>query len=196
SSELREYLKQRLPDYMTPAAFVTLDALPLTANGKLDRRALPAPDVARPELEQGYIAPRNAREKTLAEIWARALGLERGGIHDNFFELGGDSILSIQIIARANHAGLRLTPKQVFQCQTIAELAAAAETALPIEAEQGLVTGPAPLTPIQSWFFEQRLPDQNHWNQALLFETRLELAPALLEQAVRCLLDHHDALRL
>jgi non-ribosomal peptide synthase protein (TIGR01720 family) len=195
-SELREYLKQRLPEYMTPAAFVTLDALPLTENGKLDRRALPAPDAARPELEEAYAAPRNAREETLAEIWAGALGLERVGIHDNFFELGGDSILSIQIIARANQAGLRLTPKQIFQCQTIAELSAAAETAPAIEAEQGLVTGPAPLTPIQRWFFEQRLPNREHWNQALMFETRQALNPSLLEQAVQRLLEHHDALRL
>jgi fengycin family lipopeptide synthetase B len=195
-SELREFLKQKLPEYMTPAAFVMLDALPLTENGKLDRRALPAPEAARPDLEEAYVAPRNPREETLAEIWARVLGLERVGIHDNFFELGGDSILSIQIIARANQAGLRLTPKQVFQCQTVAELAAVAETAPAIEAEQGLITGPAPLTPIQRWFFEQRLPDRDHWNQALLFETRRALNPALLEQAVGYLLDHHDALRL
>ncbi|MGE0127963.1 MAG: amino acid adenylation domain-containing protein [Blastocatellales bacterium] len=195
-SELREFLKQKLPEYMTPAAFVMLDALPLTENGKLDRRALPAPDAARPELEEAYAAPRNVREETLAKIWAGVLGLERIGIHDNFFELGGDSILSIQIIARANQAGLRLTPKQVFQCQTIAELAAAAVAAPAIEAEQGLVTGSAPLTPIQRWFFEQRLPDRDHWNQALLFETRQALNPALMEQAVARLIEHHDALRL
>ncbi len=195
-SELREFLKQKLPEYMTPAAFVTLDALPLTENGKLDRRALPAPDAARPELEEAFVAPRNAREQTLAEIWARTLGLERVGVHDNFFELGGDSILSIQIIARANQAGLRLTPKQVFQCQTIAELAAAAVAAPAIEAEQGLITGPAPLTPIQRWFFEQRLPDRDHWNQALMFETRQALNPALMKQAVERLIEHHDALRL
>ncbi len=195
-SELREFLRQKLPEYMTPAAFVTLDALPLTENGKLDRRALPAPDVTRPELEEIYAAPSNAREEMLAEIWAKVLGLERVGIHDNFFELGGDSILSIQIIARANQAGFRLSPKQVFQCQTVAELAAAAETVPSIEAEQGLVTGPAPLTPIQRWFFEHRLPEHDHWNQALLFETRQALSPALLEQAVQRLIEHHDALRL
>jgi fengycin family lipopeptide synthetase B len=195
-SELREFLKEKLPEYMTPAAFVMLDALPMTENGKMDRRALPAPDAARPDLEEAYVAPRNAREERLAEIWARVLGLERVGIHDNFFELGGDSILSIQIIARANQAGLRLTPKQVFQCQTVAELAGVVETAPAPEAEQGLVTGPAPLTPIQRWFFEQRLPEQDHWNQALLFETRHGLNPALLEEAVSYLLEHHDALRL
>jgi amino acid adenylation domain-containing protein/non-ribosomal peptide synthase protein (TIGR01720 family) len=195
-SELREFLKQKLPEYMTPAAFVMLDSLPLTENGKLDRRALPAPDAARPDLEEVYAAPNNAREEVLAEIWARVLGLERVGIHDNFFELGGDSILSIQIIARANQAGFRLTPKQVFQCQTVAELAAAAETVPASSAEQGLVTGSAPLTPIQRWFFEHRLPEPDHWNQALLFETRQALSPALLEQAVQRLIEHHDALRL
>ncbi|MBO0797965.1 MAG: non-ribosomal peptide synthetase, partial [Blastocatellia bacterium] len=194
-SDLREFLKQKLPEYMVPAAFVMLDALPLTENGKLDRRVLPAPDAARPDLEEAYVAPRDPREEMLAEIWARVLGLQRVGIHDNFFELGGDSILSIQIIARANQRGLQLTPKQVFQYQTVAELAAVAETATAIEAEQGMVTGPAPLTPIQHWFFEQSLPDRDHWNQALLFETRA-LNTALLEQAVRYLLYHHDALRL
>jgi amino acid adenylation domain-containing protein/non-ribosomal peptide synthase protein (TIGR01720 family) len=195
-SELRDFLKVKLPDYMVPAAYVMLDALPLTENGKLDRCALPAPDATRPNLEETYAAPRDAVEEVLAEIWAKVLGLERVGIHDNFFELGGDSILSIQIIAKANQSGLRLTPKQVFQYQTIAELAAVTDTAPAIHAEQGLVTGTVPLTPIQHWFFEQRLPNPHHWNQALLLEVRRALDPHLLEQAVEHLLVHHDALRL
>jgi len=93
----------------------------------------------------------------LAEIWAEVLRVEQVG-HDNFFELGGDSILSIQIVAKANKAGLQLTPKQLFAHQTIAELAAMAGTIRTIQAEQGLVTGTLPLTPIQQWFFEQNHP--------------------------------------
>ncbi|HEX6289408.1 MAG TPA: amino acid adenylation domain-containing protein, partial [Herpetosiphonaceae bacterium] len=128
SSELRAYLKDRLPDYMLPASFVLLDALPLTPNGKLDRHGLPAPEAARPELEALFVAPRTPEEHTLADIWTMILRLDQVGIHDNFFELGGDSIRSIQIIAKANQAGLRLTPQDLFQHQTIAELAAVATT--------------------------------------------------------------------
>jgi amino acid adenylation domain-containing protein/non-ribosomal peptide synthase protein (TIGR01720 family) len=195
-SELRDFLKVKLPEYMVPAAFVLLDALPLTENGKLDRRALPAPEMTRPELGEDYVAPRNETEAVLAQVWASVLGLERVGVRDNFFELGGDSILSIQIIARANQAGLRLTPKQIFQYQTIAELAAVAEAAPAIQAEQALITGALPLVPIQHWFFEQKLPDPHYWNQAILLEVKQALDAALLERAVEQLLVHHDALRL
>lgn len=195
-NELRDSLKTNLADYMVPAAFVQLKALPLTPNGKLDRRALPAPESVQSERQTPFIAPDTEAEKTLAEIWAKTLGIEKIGVQDNFFELGGDSILSIQIVARANQAGLTLTPKQVFENQTIAELAIVATTRQAIQAEQGIVVGSVPLTPIQHWFFDQYLPEPHHWNQSILLEVRqpLELEP--LEQAVQRLLDHHDALRL
>ena len=195
SSDLCDFLKGKLPDYMVPAAFVVLDALPLTPHGKVDRLALPTPDQARPELRESFAAPRTPVEKTLAEIWAEVLRLERVGVHDNFFQLGGDSILSIQIIARANQAGLRLTPKQLFQHQTVTELATAGTTPK-VQVEQGPVTGAVPLTPIQRWFFEQHLPDPHHYNQAVLLEVRQALDPALVERALQQLLLHHDALRL
>ncbi|HEY0735729.1 MAG TPA: amino acid adenylation domain-containing protein, partial [Herpetosiphonaceae bacterium] len=196
SSELRSFLLNRLPEYMVPAAFVFLEALPLTAHGKVDRKALPAPDTARPDLAETFAAPQTATEIQLAAIWASVLRREQVGIHDNFFALGGDSILSIQIIARANQAGLRLTPRQLFQHQTVASLAAVAGTASEQTAEQGLVTGPVPLTPIQHYFFAQDLPDPHHYNQAMLFEVRSPLDAGLLEQAVQHVLAHHDALRL
>ncbi len=196
SAELRAFLKGRLPEYMVPAAFVVLDALPLTPNGKVDRRALPVPDGARPELSANYAAARTPEEETLAGIWAQVLGLKQVGVHDNFFELGGDSILSIQVIARANQAGLRLTPRQLFQAPTVAGLAALAGTARPIQAQQGAVEGPAPLTPIQRWFFEQEQPDPQHWNQAMLLEVRMGMERPLLEATLGRLLTHHDALRL
>jgi non-ribosomal peptide synthase protein (TIGR01720 family) len=122
--------------------------------------------------------------------------MKRVGVRDNFFELGGDSILSIQVVGRANQQGLRLTPKQLFQYPTIAELAAAADKASAIQAEQGLVTGQAPLTPIQHWFFEHQLPEPNHFNHAIMLEVRQALDASLLERAVQQLLAHHDALRL
>ncbi|MEG4144515.1 amino acid adenylation domain-containing protein [Microcoleus sp. Pol12B5] len=195
-SNLRAYLQEKLPEYMVPAAFVRLESLPLTPNGKVDRKALPAPDRDRPKLEEAFAAPSTAIEKILAEIWAQVLGLEQVGIDDNFFELGGDSILSIQVISKANQAGLRLTPKQLFQHQTIAQLAAIADTAGTQQSEQGLIIGEVPLTPIQHWFFEQNLSDPHHWNQAVLFELRQTLEPVLIESVLQELLKHHDALRL
>jgi amino acid adenylation domain-containing protein/non-ribosomal peptide synthase protein (TIGR01720 family) len=195
-ADLRNFLKERLPEYMIPSAFVRLLALPLTPNGKVDRQALPVADIVRPELEGIFVAPRTPIEATIAGIWTSVLGLEQVGIHDNFFELGGDSILSIQIVARANQAGLQLVPKQLFEYPTIAELAAVAGTAPSIQAEQEPVTGLVPLTPIQHWFFGQNLPHPHHWNQALLLEVRQAISPTLLKQAVQHLRSHHDALRL
>lgn len=195
-SELRRFLLGSLPDYMVPAAFVILDALPLTPNGKIDRRALPAPDSFQMSLEASFVPPRTDEEKILANLWAEVLGRKQVGIHDNFFELGGDSILSIQILARANQAGLHLTPKQLFQHQTIAQLASVVGVTPAVSAEQGVVTGSVPLTPIQYWFFEENLPEPHHYNQSILLEVLPDLKPELLQQVVQQLLVHHDGLRL
>jgi amino acid adenylation domain-containing protein/non-ribosomal peptide synthase protein (TIGR01720 family) len=192
--QLQVFLQQKLPDYMIPSAFVSLKNLPLTPNGKVDRRALPAPDQVRSA--ETYVAPRTSVEETLANIWTQILGLEQVGIHDNFLEVGGDSILSIQVIAKAKQAGLHLTPQQIFDHPTIAELATLVGSNLTIYAEQGLITGTLPLTPIQHWFFEQNLPEPHHWNQAVLLEVNQPLDPVLLEKALQHLLEHHDALRL
>ncbi|KZE44088.1 hypothetical protein AV540_01955 [Brevibacillus parabrevis] len=190
---LRSYLKEKLPEYMVPAAFVTMKALPLTPNGKVDRRALPVPEYTAADGE--YVAPETFIEKVLAQIWKEVLGVEEVGIHDNFFELGGDSILSIQIVARAGQSGIRLSPKLLFENQTIAELAHAVGDSVNICAEQGLVTGEVPLLPIQHWFFEQKLADRNHWNQSVLLTVQ-PIDPEILKQAFYHLLGHHDALRL
>jgi non-ribosomal peptide synthase protein (TIGR01720 family) len=117
-------------------------------------------------------------------------------VNDNFFELGGDSILSIQIVAKANQAGLGLTPREIFQQPTVAGQAAVARRGRKVEAEQGLVEGPVPLTPIQRWFLELELPEREHWNHGLLFEVRQELELEPLKEAVGAVLGHHDALRL
>ncbi len=193
---LREWAAGRLPEYMVPAALVLLDALPLTAHGKVDRRALPAPGAESVARRGEHVAPRNEREAALAAVWREVLRLDRVGVNDNFFALGGDSILSIQVIARAARAGIRLTPRQVFQHQTVAGLAAVADTDAAVRAEQGEVTGEAPLTPVQRWFFEQALPEPHHWNQSVLLEVVRPLDPTALEGALGTLLRHHDALRL
>ncbi|MBD2438978.1 non-ribosomal peptide synthase/polyketide synthase [Nostoc sp. FACHB-110] len=128
ASELRAFLKQKLPDYMIPSAFVHLDAFPLTVNGKLDRAALKPPSSTRAELEDDFVAPSTTKEKILAAIWAKVLGVEQVGIHDNFFALGGDSIRSIQVLAAAKEQGLNFSVQQLFQHQTIHGLVQELET--------------------------------------------------------------------
>ncbi|MBK5424550.1 MULTISPECIES: non-ribosomal peptide synthetase [Bacillus] len=189
----REYLKAKLPSYMVPSGFVTMEAIPLTANGKVDREALPVPEER--QIKSEAVAPRNSNEQILATIWKHVLGVKKVGIYDNFFEIGGDSILSIQIISQASQVGLKLTPKQMFECPTIAELAQVAIETQGVQAEQGIVTGEVPLTPIQYWFFEQEHSRPEHWNQSMLLRVKERLDVKLLEGAILNLLKHHDALR-
>jgi amino acid adenylation domain-containing protein/non-ribosomal peptide synthase protein (TIGR01720 family) len=193
--QLQQHLKTKLPEYMIPQTFTFLDKLPLSSNGKVDRRALPEPERVQQD-EATLVAPGNWKEQALADIWAKVLGVEQISINDNFFELGGDSILSIRAAAQASEAGLRLTPDQIFQYRTIAELSSVVGTTEVVEAEQGTITGNVPLTPIQYWFFEHDFINPHHWNQALLLEVRQTLDSILIRQAVERLLDHHDALRL
>lgn len=195
ATELRNYLKQFLPEYMVPAGFIVLDKLPLSNSGKVDRKKLPAPETSRPSLAETYVAPRTDVERVLARIWSEVLSLEQVGIHDNFFELGGDSILSVQIVARAHEAGLQLTANQVFYQQTIAGLATVVESA-PQLTTQGEVTGPVELTPIQHWFFEQELPEPNHFNMSVLVSTGNDMNLDALRGSLAAVLQHHDALRM
>jgi amino acid adenylation domain-containing protein/non-ribosomal peptide synthase protein (TIGR01720 family) len=180
---LRTFLQARLPEYLVPGTFVLLDTLPLTPNGKLDRAALPAPLI---EPDDAFVAPRTPVEQALAEIWAQTLGLPKVGVHANFFALGGDSILGMQIIARAQQVGWRITPKQLFQHQTVAELAA-------------VVTAPAaaappaarlPLTRFQQALLEQRA------SETLLLTIPAGLDAPTLAAALVYLPQQHDALRL
>jgi fengycin family lipopeptide synthetase B len=191
---LRAYLRNLLPGYMIPAAFVFLDRFPLTPNGKLDRKALPEADVRDPA-EDRHVPPRTEMEEALSAIWMQVLGLDRVGVKDNFFEIGGDSILSMQMINRAKQAGLILNPRQVLEHQTIEALAQALGRDTEIRAQQGAVTGEVPLMPIQRWFFEQSFPNPNHWNQAVLLETKQPIVLTALTAAMRHLLHHHDMLR-
>ncbi|MDQ8728327.1 non-ribosomal peptide synthetase [Bradyrhizobium sp. LHD-71] len=202
-------IKQRLstvmPDYMVPPRIVGLARLPLTSNGKIDRKALPEPDEEIVAVD--YSAPRGEVEQAIAAVWQDVLGREQIGRNDNFFELGGDSILSLQIIARLRKRGVRLTPKQVFGQQTIAALATVATVStLPAAKDakpkadtptvRDLVTGPHHLLPIQARFFEQVTADRHHWNQALLLAPQSRLNWDVLRRALVAVVDHHDALRL
>jgi len=194
--QVRERLSSTLPDYMVPSALVHLSELPLTVNGKVDRRALPAPGRSRGGTAESYATPQTSAEELLAQIWGDVIGVEKVGREDNFFDLGGDSIMGLQIVARAKSAGLTLVPRQIFQFQTIAELAAVAGSLERIQAEQGPVVGPVGLTPIQHWFLEADPIDVHHHNQALYLRITPPLDGALVRAAVHRLLLAHDALRL
>jgi len=196
TAALRAHLAERLPRHMIPNIFVALEALPVTANGKLDRRELNLVPIAVGTRGKETVTPRSANERILVDIWKSHLPVTEVGVHDNYFELGGDSILAIQIVSKARAAGLALTPKQMFEWPTIAQLAShAGQTAVEVLAPQGEVTGDLPLVPIQRWFFEQHRPHPHHFNQAMLFDLGEEGDPRRLERAVSALVAHHDALR-
>ncbi len=193
--ELREYVKRRLPEYMIPSFIIVMDTMPLNNNGKIDRKALPSPDGSRPELKSAYVAPRNPAEQTLAEIWSELLGVGKIGVHDNFFELGGDSLMSIRVVAKASKSGLSITTKQVFQFQTIAELAAHSGSAQ-ILTEQGLVTGAIHMMPPNRFILGPRMGNPYSYALSYILEGSTALNPALLEQTARQIIAHHDVLRM
>ena len=196
-SELREHLLNTLPDYMVPAAFVWLPALPLSSNGKVDRRALPAPELEREALSRAYVAPRTPTERTLAGIWETVLRVDRVGVEDNFFELGGDSLLTVQIVARAAAAGIRVTLMQVMRHPTVEALSRVAESARPVDGlSQDDVIGDVALTPMQHWFFENQPDGAHHWNQAFLFTVPATLDARALSEATTAVIGQHDSLRL
>ncbi|MGW6774110.1 condensation domain-containing protein, partial [Streptomyces sp. NPDC055037] len=195
---LREHVASALPEYMVPAAFVVLDALPLNANGKLDRRALPAPEFA--SADGAYVAPRTESERILCGVWAEVLGLERVGIEDNFFDLGGDSIISLQVVSRARRAGLALSSRDVFLHPTLSTLAAGlteadqgSDDAGP--AQQGIVSGPVAPTPVREWYFDTHPVAPEHFNMSTAFQLPEDVDLDALRIAVGALLSQHDALR-
>ncbi len=193
-ASVRAFLRTILPDYMMPAFIVFMDELPLTSNGKIDRKALPAPALS--AVEKEYTAPRTQTEKILVQIWAETLGLPRVGINDNFFSIGGDSIISIRIISKAAEKGLFLAVKQMFEHPTIAEIAMTAGTRKKISAEQGIVTGALPLTPIMESFFKAPCIDPHHFNQYILVRISDKWDIRVLRKALAVMLSQHDALRL
>ncbi|MFL9889146.1 amino acid adenylation domain-containing protein, partial [Paraburkholderia agricolaris] len=204
---LRAALLAELPDYMVPGALVVMDALPINPNGKVDRRALPVPQFDR----EAYAAPQGDAEMALAAAWREILGIDEIGRHHNFFELGGDSILSLQIVARAREAGWKITPRQLFERQTVAELAAVAIALNPAlnpafetdarfadneAGNEAHAQGPIGLLPIQHEFFGSEIPNRNHWNQSVLLSNDKPIDAARLHDALRAVVAHHEALRL
>ena len=192
--ELREFLSGDLPDYMIPARFVSLEKLPVTSHGKLDRKALEKKGGGM-SLGSQYQEPSGDMECRLVLIWQEVLGAERVGVNDNFFALGGDSIKAIQIMARLGRQGYSFEMAELFRAPTVRELALNCK-ASGIQAEQGPVTGEVPLTPIQRYFFGRNFTDRHHWNQSVMLSTREGLDAGLIKQAFTYLIAHHDALRM
>ncbi|WP_458121519.1 non-ribosomal peptide synthase/polyketide synthase [Paenibacillus sp. Z6-24] len=193
-SELREQLARELPSYMIPSYFVQLDRMPLTPNGKLDRKALPDPDLSTLSSSTAYVAPRNEAEQALAEVWQSTLGTAAVGIHDHFFELGGDSIKAIQVSSRLLNLGYKLEIKNLFTFPTIAELAPQLSQ-VRHTADQSEVTGEVRLTPAQQWLFEHQQQDLHHFNQSVMLYYPGHMDKAALEKAIVKMTHHHDALR-
>lgn len=185
------HLAAELPAYMVPQHYVRLPALPLGANDKVDRSALPALDLAPAAV--GHAAPRNPTEQCLVEIWEQVLREQGIGIHDNFFRLGGDSIKAIQIASRLKARGYVLRVDDLFRHGSIAELAPQLKQAQLVR-EEGF-HGAVGMTPIARWFLAQVRTDAHHWNQDIVLSWPARLDAGLLSQALQALVDHHDLLR-
>ncbi len=190
-------LKEQLPAYMVPSIWINMEQLPLNANGKINRKALPEPNWDSRSVDN-LVLPNTQIEKDLALIWQDLLGVDQLGIHDNFFRAGGDSIVSIQVVSRARRLQYHIKPQDIFKYQTIAELANYLTTAQSqsLLAEQGLLTGELGLLPIQYNFFEAQHEVLDHYNQALLLQIEKGLDRARLAQAISVLGQKHDVLRL
>jgi len=193
-AELREHLSKQLPDYMIPSYFIQLEKMPLTHNGKVDRKALPQPEG---NINTGaeYAAPTNDIEEKLVEVWQDVLGVEHIGIDDDFFALGGDSIKTLQISSRLKKYGLLLEVKDIFKHLTIRELSAYVKPLIR-KIDQSTVEGEAELTPVQKWFFECKFNGMNHWNQAVMLYSSDGFDEEILRKVFTGLTEHHDALRM
>ena len=202
ASDLRAHLKAKLPDYMVPSAFIVLEHLPLTRNGKIDRNALPAPDRGRSELDDAFVAPRTAVEEGLASNWAEVLKLDRVGIHDNFFHLGGHSLLATQVMSRVRKIfNCNLPLRSLFDNPTIAELA---ETIQASRDSHGF----QPIAPASRnndnrmsfaqqrlWFLDRLNPDSSTYNLANAIRLHGELDVVALERGLNEVIRRHEGLR-
>ncbi|MFN6464051.1 MAG: non-ribosomal peptide synthetase [Nostoc sp. DedVER02] len=204
TNELRQFLKAKLPDYMVPSAFVILESMPLTSNGKVDRRALPAPDLSS-EIKDKYVAPRTPIEEILAQTWSQVLQLPQVGIHDNFFELGGHSLLATQLVSRIrNIFKVELPLRELFARATLAELAREIEQLQ----QQNLELSAPPILPRAEnaqlalsyaqqrlWFLDQFEPNSPFYNMSIALRLAGTLEVAALEQSFQEIIHRHEALR-
>jgi len=203
ANELREFLKEKLPAHMVPAVFMLLDAFPLTANGKVDRRALPTPDGRRPELDEVFVACRTPTEELLAAIWSQVLAVERVGIYDNFFQLGGHSLLATQVVSRIREAfQVEMTLRRLFEAPTVAGLAEN------IDISRGAGLQAPPIVPVprdeelplsfaqqRLWFIDQLEPDRSVYNFPAAVRLKGPLNLMALKQSLNAIVKRHEALR-
>lgn len=195
TAQLQDTLAATLPDYMLPATFSIIEAIPLTSNGKLDRQRLPEPEFVDAD---SYLAPRSALEDQLCRIWQQVLGLPLVGIQDNFFHIGGDSIICIELVSVLRREGLTVKTKDIFDAPTVAQLAVRINRGVvdtDVVAEQGELTGEFGLLPIQQQFFDKHLAKPHHWNQAFIVDIPVIIEEAMLAGAISKLVSQHDMLR-
>jgi amino acid adenylation domain-containing protein/non-ribosomal peptide synthase protein (TIGR01720 family) len=191
------YLRNRLPEYMVPTLVVQVPSIPLTANGKVDKRKLQELTAEADGVKE-HFAARTEAEHALVSVWQELLGIDTVSIHDNFFELGGDSIITIQVVSRMKRKGYELKPKDLFQHQTIARLSTVItekNSGAIVNGEQGLLQGLSGLLPIQQWFFENAPEEISHYNQSILVSINKAVQPLELSLSVEQLMRQHDALR-
>ncbi|MFN7216594.1 amino acid adenylation domain-containing protein, partial [Microcystis sp.] len=200
-TELRQFLKAKLPEYMIPSAFVILESLPLTPNGKIDHRALPSPEF---QSQEQYIAPRNPIEEILSSIWAKVLKVAQVGIHDNFFELGGHSLLATQLISRIREAfQVEMPLRELFVAPTIAELAQEIQrisegeqlTELPILPRDKTAELPLSFAQTRLWFLAEFESNSSFYNIPLALRLEGTLNSEILIQSLEEICDRHEALR-
>ncbi len=190
---IKDKLRQYLPEYMIPSYYVKLDKLPLTANGKVDRKALPEP--LETTSRQEIVKPRNKLEEQLAEIWKNTLEIDEIGINNNFFSMGGDSIKAIQLVSRMQNKNMKISIQDLFNNPTISGISNyVTESAKKIS--QHMVEGGVVLSPIQKWFFDLKLKGKHNFNQyfKLLFKNEIDVS--ILKKTLNSLVEHHDALRM
>ncbi len=192
---LKNHLHKSLPNYMIPQVYFHLNEFPLTGNGKVNVKELHKIDVLFKSGRIDKIMPLTEIEKKLAEIWSEILNVKDIGIEDNFFELGGDSIISIQVVARAKKFGIKIQSLQIFKYQNIKELAAVAENITENKIDQNPIVAAFPLTPIQKWFFERHFVDPNHYNQSILLRITENPDPTEIKKIIEKIMRHHDMLR-
>ncbi len=202
---IRSYLSHYLPDYMIPAAFVSIPQLPRNANGKLERQALPLPDIIRPKLDKEFVPAHTSIEVKLAQIWSEVLHIEKVGIYHDFFELGGHSLLATQVISRINQSfGIELPLRRLFELPTIVELAKSiAKTlqavsnlvVLPIERVSRNIELPLSFAQQRLWFLQQLDPDSTAYNGSNILRLQGLLNAVALQQSINEIIRRHEVLR-
>ncbi|PHS10319.1 MAG: hypothetical protein COA88_02420 [Kordia sp.] len=190
-SELKSGLKSTLPDYMVPSYYVIMEALPLTINGKVDRRKLPHPEAIRDEFQ----IPVGKVEEIMASVWSEVLGVENISRNDNFFSLGGDSIKAIQVSSRLQLEKIKIEVNQIFALAVLKNICSEA-TIYEVFAEQGEVSGTADLSPVQNWFVDLNLKQSQYFNQGIELYSEKILELSKVKGALDAIVKHHDALRI